>query len=132
MSIVRMTTVQMAAIDVLVVDDFTDWQQFVKTCLCQKPDVHIAGFATTAAEAIQKAKELQPDLVILDISLPGPDGIEAARQIRTLTPRSRILFLSGSSDPAIARQAIMAGDGYVLKWDADLELVPGIEAVLSD
>jgi chemotaxis response regulator CheB len=57
MSIVRMTTVQMAAIDVLVVDDFRDWRHFVKTCLCQKPDMHIAGFATTAAEAIQKAKD---------------------------------------------------------------------------
>jgi chemotaxis response regulator CheB len=62
----------MATIDVLVVDDFTDWQHFVKACLCQKPDMHIAGFGTTAAEAIQNAKELQPDLVILDISLPGP------------------------------------------------------------
>jgi DNA-binding NarL/FixJ family response regulator len=126
-----MKTVQMATINVLVVDDFKGWQDFVKACLYEKPDMHIAGFATTAAEAIQKAKGLQPDLVILDISLPGPDGIEAARQIRTLTPRSRILFLSGSSDPEVVRQAIMAGgDGYVLKWDAALELVAGVEAVL--
>jgi DNA-binding NarL/FixJ family response regulator len=132
MSIVRMKTVQMAAIDVLVVDDFTDWQHFVRTCLCQKPDMHIAGFATTAAEAIQKAKELQPDLVTMDISLPGLDGIEAARQIRMLTPRSKILFLSGNSDPEVVRQAFMAGgDGYVLKWDAARDLVAGVEAVLS-
>jgi DNA-binding NarL/FixJ family response regulator len=123
-----MKTVQMATIDVLVVDDFNARRDFVKACQYQKTGMHITG----AAEAIQKAKELQPNLVILYISLPGPDGIEAAWQIRTLTPRSRILFLSGSSDPAVARQAIMAGDGYVLKWDADLELVPGIEAVLSD
>jgi DNA-binding NarL/FixJ family response regulator len=127
MGIARMKTVQMATIDVLVVDDFNAWRDFVKACLYQKTGMHITG----AAEAIQKAKELQPNLVILYISLPGPDGIQAAWQIRTLTPRSRILFLSGSSDPAVARQAIMAGDGYLLKWDADLELVPGIEAVLS-
>jgi DNA-binding NarL/FixJ family response regulator len=130
-SFARMETGQMAAIGVLVVDDFPDWQRFVQDCLHQKPGMHIAGFATTAAEAIQLAKELQPDLVILDISLPGPDGFEAARQIRTLTPRSRILFLSGSSDPEVVRLAFMAGGGgYVLKWDAALELVAGVEAVL--
>jgi DNA-binding NarL/FixJ family response regulator len=131
MSIVQMKTGQTVAIDILVVDDFTNWQHFVKTCLCQKPDMHIAGSATTAAEAIQKAKELQPDLVTMDINLCGLDGIEAARQIRTLIPRSRILFLSGNTDPEVVRLAFMAGgDGYVLKRDAARELVAGVEAVL--
>jgi DNA-binding NarL/FixJ family response regulator len=131
MSILWMKTVQMPAIDVLVVDDFTDWQHFVKTCLSQKPDMHIAGFATTAAEAIQKAQELQPDLVTMDIGLSGLDGIEAARLIRSLVPTSRILFLSGNSDPEVVRLAFMAGgDGYVLKWDAARELIAGVEAVL--
>jgi len=127
----RVKTCYMAGIEILVVDDFTDWRDFVKVCLRQKPDIHIAGFAATGTEAIQRAKELQPELVILDISLPGPDGIEVARQIRTLTPRSRILFLSGNPDPEVVQQAFMAGgNGYVLKWDAALELITGMEAVL--
>lgn len=128
----RTKTDQMATIEVLVVDDFKDWQHFIQLCLSQRPDMHIAGFVTTAAEAIQKARELQPDLVILDISLPGPDGVEAARQIRRFAPRSKILFLSGISEPEVIRLAFMAGgDGYVLKWDAALELIPGVTAVMS-
>ena len=128
----RTKTDQMATIEVLVVDDFKDWQHFIQLCLCQRPDMHILGFATTAAEAIQKAKELQPDLVILDISLPGPDGLEAARQIRRFAPSSKILFLSGISEPEAIRLAFLAGgDGYVLKWDAALELIAGVAAVIS-
>jgi DNA-binding NarL/FixJ family response regulator len=121
----------MAVIEILVVDDFINWRDFVKACLHQKSDMHIAGFATNGTEAIQKAKEIRPDLVILDIGLPDSSGIEVARQILTLAPRSRILFLSGNSDPEVVRQAfLVGGDGYVLKWHAALELIAGIEAVL--
>ena len=82
-------------------------------------------------KAVLKAKELQPDLVLLDIGLPMLDGIGAARQIREIAPKSKILFLSQELDPGVARAALNAGGhGYVVKLDADRELLPAVEAVM--
>jgi two-component system nitrate/nitrite response regulator NarL len=124
-------TVQMSLVRILVVDDFSHWQDFVRVCLEKRPDIHILGVATSGLEAIQKAEDLQPDLILLDIGLPEMNGIQAAEQIRQLVPKTKIIFLTGQSDPEIVRAAFRAGgDGYILKWDAAQELIVGMEAVL--
>jgi DNA-binding NarL/FixJ family response regulator len=80
---------------------------------------------------MQKAEELQPDLILLDISLPKLNGIELARKVRKLVPKAKILFLSSNSDPDVVRAAFCAGGaGYVLKVDAGGALLAGMEAVL--
>ena len=116
---------------VLIVDDFDPWLGFVVQLLRQQPHVRIVGFASDGLEAIQKAEEFQPDLILLDVGLPKLDGIEAARQIRKLVPKAKLLFLSSNSDPDVVRSAFLAGgQGYVLKSDAERELLHGIEPVL--
>jgi two-component system nitrate/nitrite response regulator NarL len=76
------------------------------------------GDALEGLEAVQKAEELKPDLVVLDIGLPKLNGIEAARQIRLVSPDSKLLFLTGNDDPEVAREALGAGaTGYVSESD---------------
>jgi DNA-binding NarL/FixJ family response regulator len=122
-----------SSVSVLIVDDFDIWKNFITTCLESRPDIRIAGVASDGLEAVRKAEELQPDLILLDISLPKLSGIEAAQQIRKLAPNARILFLSCHSDPDMVRAAFSAGgQGYILKWDAARALWPGLEAIFND
>jgi DNA-binding NarL/FixJ family response regulator len=82
-------------------------------------------------EAAQKAEELQPDLILLDLGLPGLNGIEAARQIRKCAPRSRILFVSENRTREVVDAALDTGAlGYILKSDARMELLLALDAVL--
>jgi CheY-like chemotaxis protein len=82
-------------------------------------------------EAVQKAEELQPDLILLDIGLPSLNGIEVARQIRKVSPKSKILFVTQESSADVMQGALDAGaQGYVLKSDAESELLEGVNAVL--
>jgi DNA-binding NarL/FixJ family response regulator len=121
----------MRPVRVLIVDDFEPWQRFVVEHLGQLPHTRITGFASDGLEAIQKTQELQPDLVLLDVGLPKLNGIEAARQIRRLVPRAKIIFVSSDSDPDVVRAAFRAGGlGYVLKADAGGSLLVGMETVL--
>jgi CheY-like chemotaxis protein len=93
--------------------------------------LRVIGVASDGLEALQKAEELQPDLIVLDIGLPSLNGIEAARQIRKLSPKSKILFVSQESSADIVQGALGTGaQGYVLKSDAGRELLKGVNAVL--
>jgi len=95
------------------------------------PTCQIIGEVSDGLEAVQKAQELQPDLIVLDIGLPTLNGIEAAKQIRTQAPQSKILFLSENRSWDIAREALRSGgSGYVIKSNAASELLPAVEAVL--
>ena len=115
----------------LVVDDYEPWRRFVRSTLQKFVEVEIIGEASDGLQAVQQAQQLQPDLIVLDIGLPTLNGIEAARQIRTLSPSSKILFLTENRSSDIAEEAIRAGgSGYVVKSDAARELLPAIEAVL--
>lgn len=119
------------AIRILVADDFTPWPRFISSIIVKHTDWHIVGDAADGFEAVQKAGELKPDLILLDIGLPELNGIEAARQLRELVPNSKILFLSGLHDPDIVREALRTGaSGYVVKSDVGSELTKAIEAVL--
>ena len=83
-------------------------------------------------DAVQKARELQPDLILLDIGLPTLNGIEAARQIRVLAPYSKIVFLTENHDPDLAAAAVQTGSqGFVVKIDAEKELLAAVEAIIA-
>lgn len=118
-------------IRILVADDFAHWRRFVSLLLLPKePGWHIVCEVSDGVEAVRKAKELRPDVILLDIGLPKLDGIEAARQIRQIASDMRILFLSGFDSLDVVEAAINTGaDGYVVKLDAARELVGAVEAV---
>jgi DNA-binding NarL/FixJ family response regulator len=117
---------------ILVADDYEPWRRFVSTTLQKQPELQAIGEALDGLEAVRKAQELQPDLILLDIGLPKLNGIEAARQIRKLSPKSKILFLSENRSWDIAEEALRTGaSGYVVKSDAAGELLPAVEAVLK-
>lgn len=83
-------------------------------------------------EAVQRAEELQPDLILLDIGLPSLNGLEAANRIRQLAPGAKILFLTQINDKDIVREALSTGaQGYILKIDAGRELLPAVAGVLG-
>jgi len=114
-----------------VADDYAPWRAAVRTLL----EHLIAGATVLEAcdglEAVQAAEKQQPDVVILDISMPRLNGIEAAKQIRKLSPDSQIVFLSGITDEDIVNAALQTGaTGYVLKRDMSKELVPIVKAAL--
>jgi DNA-binding NarL/FixJ family response regulator/sulfur relay (sulfurtransferase) DsrF/TusC family protein len=114
-----------------VVDDYEPWRRFVRLTLQIHPTCEVISEASDGLEAVQKAQELQPDLIVLDIGLPTLNGIEAARRIRTHTPQAKILFLSENRSLDIAKEALRCGgSGYVLKSDAASELALAVEVVL--
>jgi len=116
---------------VLVVDDFGAWRHFVCSTLQKQPGLRIVGEVSNGAEAVQKAEELEPDLIVLDIGLPTLNGIEAARRIRDKVPKSKILFFSQNPSWDMVEEALRTGLGYVVKSDAGTELLPAVEAVLQ-
>ena len=121
----------MSLIRILVVDDFKDWLQQVRLLLQSRPECQVIAEASDGSEAVQKAEELKPDLIVLDVGLPNLSGIEVARQIRQPSLRSKIIFLSQNSDLDVVRAALGTGAwGYVLKTDAGRELLPAMDAVL--
>jgi DNA-binding NarL/FixJ family response regulator len=91
--------------------------------ICEVPD---------GQAAIHKAKELKPDLILLDIGMPKLNGIVAAHEIRKSAPESKILFLSQESSADVIREALAVGDGFLGKADAYMELLPAIRAVMLD
>jgi DNA-binding NarL/FixJ family response regulator len=117
---------------ILVVDDFAPWQHFVVPKLRENHNLRVVGVASDGLEAVLKAEELQPDLILLDIGLPTINGIEAARRIRKVAPKSKILFSTQEVHVDVARIALSeGGHGYVVKSDAYNELFPAVEAVMQ-
>jgi DNA-binding NarL/FixJ family response regulator len=120
------------SIRVLVVDDFEAFRRFVAKVLQRQPELQIICEASDGLEAVQKAEEMQPDLVLLDIGLPGLNGIEAAQRIRELSPKSKILFVSQETSTDVVQEALASGgSGYVLKMNARNELLTAVNAVLG-
>ena len=112
-------------------DDYEPWRRFVSTTLQKQPELQVIGEAVDGLEAVQKARQLQPDLILLDIGLPTLDGIEAARRILELSPKSKILFISQESSADVVREALGTGArGYIVKTDAGSELLTAVGAVL--
>jgi DNA-binding NarL/FixJ family response regulator len=121
-----------AAVRVLVVEDFAAFRQFICLALGKRSDLQVIGEAADGSEAVQKAVELRPDLILMDIGLPSLNGIQAARQIRELVPESKIIFLSQESSAEVVQEALSLGaQGYVVKANARRELFPTIEKMIS-
>jgi DNA-binding NarL/FixJ family response regulator len=108
-----------STIRVLVVDDYEPWRRFVCTVLQKYPELEIVGEVADGLQAVQKAGELHPDIVLLDIGLPTLDGIEVARRIRRISVVSKILFVSQDSSDDMVQEALSTGaSGYVVKRNA--------------
>ena len=116
---------------VLVVEEYQPFQRFIRSMLQKRPELQIICEVSDGLEAVQKAEELQPDLILLDIGLPTLSGIEAARRIRKLAPESKIIFVTQEPSADVVQEALSLGAlGYVLKAQAGSELLAAVEAVL--
>jgi DNA-binding NarL/FixJ family response regulator len=119
------------SIRILLVDDFKDWLRQVRLLLQSRPECQVIAEASDGPEAVQKAQDLKPDIILLDVGLPQLNGVEAARQIRQLSPSSKIVFLSQNNNLDTVRVALRTGaQGYVRKTDVKRELLPAMDAVL--
>lgn len=117
---------------ILVVEDFEPYRTFVSSLLKEKSGFRVICEVSDGLQAVKKAQELNPDLILLDIGLPGLNGIEAARQILKITPESKIVFLTQETSAEVVREALNVGAyGYVVKSQAGKELLGAIEAALQ-
>jgi DNA-binding NarL/FixJ family response regulator len=123
---------QSSSIRVLVVEDFEPFRKLMCSILDQRPNLQVISEASDGQEAVHKAEELKPDLILLDIGLPTLNGIEAARQIGKVSPESKIIFVTQESSPEVVQAALSLGAwGYVVKARAAGDLLVAIEAVLE-
>jgi DNA-binding NarL/FixJ family response regulator len=121
-----------AIVRILVVDDYEPFRRFACATLEPRPELRVIGEAADGLQAIQKAEELQPDLILLDIGLPTLNGIEAAHRISRLVPAAKILFISQDNDAEIVAAALGNGaKGYLRKQNAGSELLSAVDAVLQ-
>jgi len=115
---------------VLVVEDNEPFRLFVCSTLSKATELRIIGEVSDGLEAVRKADELQPDLILLDVGLPTLNGIEAARRIRKLSPESKILFVTAESDAEVVQEAFsLGGSGYIGKSNIGVELLAAVQAV---
>lgn len=117
-------------IRLLVVDDFKCFREWICTKLKTDGRFFVVGEAANAREAIQEARKVTPDLILLDLVLPDMNGVDALRELRLSVPSCKVLFLSGWGDESIVHHVLSNGaGGYLLKGDAQQELIAAIEAV---
>jgi len=114
---------------ILLVDDHDIVRLGLMTLLNDQPDMEVVGEANTAGEAVKATEKLQPDVVLMDIRLPGEGGIEAAGQVTRRFPNSKVVMLTSFADDELVVRAIRAGAvGYVLKQVGNEELLRAIRA----
>jgi DNA-binding NarL/FixJ family response regulator len=119
----------MPLLRILVVEDHAPFRHFICTALQRRADFRTIE-ATDGLEAVQKAEELQPDLILLDINLPKMHGLEVAKQIRKIVPHAGLLFISQESSSDVVREALSLGaHGYIHKVSAATDLLSAIDAV---
>jgi DNA-binding NarL/FixJ family response regulator len=117
-------------ISVILADDHQVVRDGLKTLLEAQPDIRVVGAAADGVEAVAKAAQLKPDVVVMDISMPDMNGVEAARRIHAARAETRIVMLSMHSDAEHVYRALEAGaTGYLLKNSAGSELVAAVRAV---
>lgn len=117
-------------IDVLIADDHGVIRAGLRALLNAEPGLQVVGEATDGQETLRLANELHPDVVLLDISMPGPGGIEVTRQLKAALPGTRVLILTVHEDESLLREAMRAGAaGYITKRAIKPELINAIHAV---
>jgi len=118
------------AFRVLVADDYESVREGVCAILKSRPEIEVCAQARNGEEAIEKALQLKPDLIILDISMPGLGGVEAARQIKVLLPEVRILFFTMHNVPQLLAIAESVGaQGFVTKDQMAAMLLYAVDAL---
>jgi len=123
---------QPASVRVLIVDDYEPWRRWVYAQLASQQQFQVVGEASDGLEAVAKADELKPDLILLDIGLPKLNGLEAATRIAQTHYETKIIFLSNQRETDVVTHALNNGaQGYVLKGDANTELFAAVAAVLQ-
>jgi two-component system, NarL family, response regulator NreC len=116
---------------ILVVEDFEPFRRFICLLLRERGGCEVIE-ASDGLEAVEKAKDLQPDLILFDIGLPKLNGIKSAEQVRMLSPHTKLLFVSAESDSNIVREVLSLGaQGYVHKQHVVSDLLPAVEAILE-
>jgi DNA-binding NarL/FixJ family response regulator len=115
----------------MLIEDFLWFRDFVRSKLEQRPELLVICEVSDGLKAIENATKLQPDLILLDIGLPSLNGVEVARRLRELAPKSKIIFLSQETTAIFVKEAIALGAwGYVYKSHAESDLLPAIDAAL--
>jgi len=119
-------------IRVLVVDDAAHWRKFVDFIVRIDPGLEIIAEASSGYEALKKAEQLDPEVVLLDIGLPGMSGIEVCRRMLSHNPGARVVFLTQETDADIVYEALRIGaTAFVAKSDAASQLVTAIHSALK-
>ncbi len=119
----------MAKIRVLLADDHAVLRAGLKLLLSAQPDIEVVGEAADGGEAMAKARALRPDVILMDLTMPGIGGSEATGRIKDENPGIKVLVLTVHDDPSYLRQLLMAGaSGYVVKKSADADLLSAIRA----
>jgi two-component system, NarL family, response regulator NreC len=117
-------------IRILLADDHVLVRQGFKMILSAQPDMQIVGEAANGREAVEAGEKLQPDVVLMDVTMPELNGIEATRRLVTASPRTRVLALSMHKDAVYVREILRAGArGYLLKDSDDADLVAAVRSV---
>jgi DNA-binding NarL/FixJ family response regulator len=120
----------MKTLRILVADDHDIVRQGVRTLLEARPEWEVCGEAVDGREAVGKAIKLKPDIAILDISMPGLNGLEATRQILRAVPQTEVMIVTMHESEQLVRDVLHAGArGYVVKSDARRDLVAAVEAL---
>ena len=116
-------------IHLLVVDDHPGVRRILCRLLQREPDFSLLGEAQTGAEALQKAKDLRPDVILVDISLPDMSGLDLTKKLRDVEPSAEVLIVSDYAEGEIKKAFVAGARGYLLKSDAGIELATAVRTV---
>ena len=118
------------AVEILLADDHGVLRAGLRALLNGEPDLEVVGEAATGDEVVRLAADLEPDIVLLDLNMPGPGGIEVTRRLQEHLPEARVLILTVHEDEGLLREVIEAGaSGYIIKRAVESELINAIRAV---
>ena len=123
----------MGLVRILIVDDHELVRRGVRSILVTRPEWEICGEAADGSDAVEKARDLKPDVVLLDITMPHMNGLDAARIIRRDVPRAKVIILSQYEGAEMRSRALEAGaEGYVSKSDASRQLLMAIDSLINN
>jgi DNA-binding NarL/FixJ family response regulator len=124
---------KLGPVRIVVVDDFEPWRRSIVSILEEDSELKVIDEAADGVAAVQRCWELKPDLVVLDVGLPKLNGFEAAKQIREVSPDTKILFMSANRSGDLIREALrMGAAGYILKSNAVSELLKAVRAAVRE